>query len=413
MTDSTAARKPKGRSRKPRREPTRSLVRRPILWVHLWTSLLVGLFVLVITLSETALVFRDQTDRLIFYPEMYRETPGAFTTSIEEAFGIAEREYPDMQVDGIYVPEVMSGVYGVDMFDDQGSHAFATIDPATGEVLGESGDAYTEGFNGFMTKLHFYLFAGDIGLTDEIGLKVVSIVGIALLVMLVTGVYLWWPGLRRWVSGFRVRWRGDRYARNYDYHKVIGIITVPVLALIALTGVTFGFHETSRSVWYAITFTDPPPEYPASPPKVEANGQERLSLDEFAARVASQTDAEPVYLYYLTAKEDEAVEAGLSAGWDPWAGFNGYDGNVYTYADPYTGEVVWKHDPRELPLAARIFENWLFPLHVGSFGRMPVRILWALVGLAPTVLAVTGLTMWLLKRRANRRRRRTRGAAIS
>jgi uncharacterized iron-regulated membrane protein len=344
---------------------------------------------------------------------MYRETPGASTTSMEEARGIAEREYPDMRVDGVTAPEVMSGVYHVDMIDEEGSYAYATIDPATGEVLGVRGDAYAEGFNGFLTKLHFYLFAGDIGLTDEIGLKLVSIVGIALLVMLVTGVYLWWPGLRRWAAGFRVRWRGDRYSRNHDYHKVIGILTVPLLALIALTGVTFGFHETSRSVWYAVTFTDPPPAFPETTPQVEPAGRERLNLDELAGLVESRTNAEHTGFYELSGARDEAVYASLTAGWDPYAGFNGYDGNVYVYADPYTGEVLWKQDPRELPLSARIFEGWIFPLHTGSFGRLPARILWAFVGLTPTVLAVTGLTMWLLKRQANRRRRRRRGAAIS
>lgn len=130
-------------------------------------------------------------------------------------------------------------------------------------MLGQRGDAYADGFNGFLTKVHFYLFAGGIELTDETGIKLVSVVGIALLVMLATGVYLWWPGLRRWAASFRVRWRGDRYSRNYDYHKVVGIVVMPLLALIALTGVTFGFHETSRSVWYAITLTDPRPRSPS------------------------------------------------------------------------------------------------------------------------------------------------------
>ena len=415
MTDSTAARKREREGRKPRgprKKPLSSRFRRVILWVHLWTNLVVGLFVLIVTLSGTALVFRDQTDRLIFYPEMYRESAGASTTDIQEAREVVARAYPEMKVDAIAVPEVMSGVYQVEMLAKDGSYAAATVDPATGEVLGERGDMYAEGFNGFLTKVHFYLFAGEVGLTDELGMKLVSIVGIALLVMLVTGVYLWWLGLRLWASEFRVRWRGDRYSRNYDYHKVVGIFAVPVLALIALTGVTFGFYETSRSLWYAVTFTDPPPAFPASTPKVEAAGREPLPLDELAASVETRTDAEHTRFYELMGEGNEAVYVTLAAGWDPYAGFNGYDGNLYGYADPYTGALVWKHDPRELPLAARIFDGWVFPLHTGSFGRMPVRILWALVGLTPTILAVTGLTMWLLKRRASRRRQnRTRTAA--
>jgi uncharacterized iron-regulated membrane protein len=337
-----------------------------VLWIHLWTSMVVGLFVIAVTLSGTPLVFRDQTDRLIFFPEMYRETPGPSTTNIQEAREIAEREYPGMQVDGIVVPGVMSGVYQVDMLAADGSYASVTIDPATAKVLGDRGDAYAEGFNGFLSKVHFYLLAGEVGLTDEVGLKIVSAVGLALLVVLLTGVYLWWPGMRRWVVGFRVRWRGDRYARNHDYHKVVGIIAVPILALIALTGAVFGFYETSRSVWYVITFTDPPPEYPAASPEVEAGGREPLSLDELAGRVEARTDARLTSYYELIGPENEAVYVSLTAGYDPLAGFNGYDGNVYGYADPYTGEMLWEHDPRELPIAARVFDGWVFPLHAGS-----------------------------------------------
>lgn len=388
----------------------RSRVRKVILWVHLWTSLVVGVFVLAVTLSGTALVFRDYTERYVFYPEFYRETPGE--TSIEDAYGAVEEAYPGMRAEFVVLPEVAGGVYQAELVGEDGSYAYATVDPGTGEVLGDKGDPYKDGFNGWMSRLHFYMFAGEIGLSDEAGIKVVGVVGVTLLVVLATGVYLWWPGLRRWAAGLRVRLRGDRYARNHDYHKVVGIVTVPVLALIALTGATFGFHETSRSVWYAITFTDPPPEYPETPPKVEPGDGGRLTLDALAARVAERTGAEPTWIG-VPEKEDEAALVYLSAPWDPYAGYNAYDGNVATYADPYTGEVLWKQDPREMPLAAKAFELWLFPAHVGSFGRLPVRILWAIVGLAPTVLAVTGLTMWLLKRRAARRRRNRRARAIS
>jgi uncharacterized iron-regulated membrane protein len=270
-------------------------------------------------------------------------------------------------------------------------------------LLGDRGDPYKEGFNGLMFDLHVYLLSGEIGLTDEIGIKIVGAVGIALFIILLTGVYLWWPGLRRWASGFKVRFRRERYVRNNDYHKVVGIVAVPVLALIALTGVAFGFHETSKSVWYAVTFTEPPPEFPEEPPEAEPTGTPPLTLDELADRAAAVTDATPTRIHPPKG-ETGTVQVALSTSYDPQAGYDGVDGNVNVWVNPYTGEVALERDPREMPLAAKIFENWLFPLHVGSFGRTPVHVLYALVGLAPLVLAITGLTMWLLKRASRRRK---------
>ncbi len=84
-------------STKLRKVATRSRTRRVILWIHLWLSLAVGVFILAIALSGTALVFHAQTDRLIFYPELYRET--SRTTAVEET-------YPDRRVSGLTLPRL-------------------------------------------------------------------------------------------------------------------------------------------------------------------------------------------------------------------------------------------------------------------------------------------------------------------
>lgn len=252
-----------------------------------------------------------------------------------------------------------------------------------------------------MFDLHVFLLSEELGLTDEIGIKIVGFVGITLFVILFTGVYLWWPELRRWTVGFKARLRRGRYIRNYDYHKVVGIAVLPILALITLTGVSMAFHETAGNVWYAATFTEPPSEYPEEPPAVEQPAEPRLSLDEVAARAAAETGATPTR---IRPPKDETgtAQVALSTTYDPQSGYDGADGNVNVWMDPYTGEVALERDPRDMPLGAKIFEVWLLPLHASSFGGTLAQVLWALVGLAPLVLAITGLTMWLLQRAARR-----------
>lgn len=43
--------------------------------------------------------------------------------------------------------------------------------------------------------------------------------------------------------------------------------------------------------------------------------------------------------------------------------------------------------------------NAFAPMHYGTFGGLPTRILYVFVGLSPTVLFITGLTMYRLRRR--------------
>lgn len=54
----------------------------------------------------------------------------------------------------------------------------------------------------YLFDLHYAL------LLEETGSIIGGTVGVALAVMLLTGCYLWWPDLKKWVMGFKGRWSG-------------------------------------------------------------------------------------------------------------------------------------------------------------------------------------------------------------
>ena len=43
--------------------------------------------------------------------------------------------------------------------------------------------------------------------------------------------------------------------------------------------------------------------------------------------------------------------------------------------------------------------NSFTPIHYGTFGGLPTRILYIFVGLSPTILLITGFTMWRLRKK--------------
>jgi uncharacterized iron-regulated membrane protein len=45
------------------------------------------------------------------------------------------------------------------------------------------------------------------------------------------------------------------------------------------------------------------------------------------------------------------------------------------------------------------FLTALAPIHYGQFGGLPIKIAWALLGLTPTLLFVSGLIAWNLPRK--------------
>lgn len=66
--------------------------------------------------------------------------------------------------------------------------------------------------------------------------------------------------------------------------------------------------------------------------------------------------------------------------------------------DPHNGAKLSAFDIREAGFGPRLLDSFR-RLHFGDFGGLPSRIFYAVVGLAPLVLAVTGLTLWAMRRR--------------
>jgi uncharacterized iron-regulated membrane protein len=90
------------------------------------------------------------------------------------------------------------------------------------------------------------------------------------------------------------------------------------------------------------------------------------------------------------------------------AGGEGREYEDTVYFNPYTGEhlATWRYGVNES------LGDWLIwlqiPLHFGTSWGLTVKIIWALAGLAPPLLATTGLVMYwnrVLRHRLKRLRR--------
>lgn len=371
-------------------------LRQSIAWVHRWVSLILGLFLIVVTLSGTALVFRPEIDRAL-YPNLYKSTPG--TPSWEKIGEAAMKAYPGHTISYITHPSDADIAYEVILTGDSDLSVY--VDPGTNKVLGAHDPANT--LMGWFETLHLELFLGETGTFVE------GILGLFLLFLLITGVYLWWPGIKKWILGWTVRWNRGWYIRHYDLHKVIGILTFPLLLLITLTGVAFCLYTQAETIWDTLTGTQAI-SYEASvtPPKENAP---IVSLDVMANAARQATSGGIPTQVVLPEEPTSSAMVWVSVDYDPYVS-SGFDGQVPVYIDQYTGSVIRVDDPADTSLASQIFYNWFLALHIGSYGRTPVRILYVIVGLAPTVLGITGLCTWLIKRSLRKKQQQLRALRL-
>jgi len=67
--------------------------------------------------------------------------------------------------------------------------------------------------------------------------------------------------------------------------------------------------------------------------------------------------------------------------------------------DAQTGEFAGL---REMPWYVKML-SLSQPLHFGDYGGLPLKILWALLDIATIVVLVSGLYLWIARRRSSRR----------
>ncbi|MEH1980940.1 MAG: PepSY-associated TM helix domain-containing protein [Nostoc sp.] len=85
-----------------------------------------------------------------------------------------------------------------------------------------------------------------------------------------------WPGWRRLISGFKIKWNAHPKRVNFDVHKVAGVVSAVFLVFTFFTGFCWSFSEFIKPMIYAATFSKQQP----TPVSVPISGKSALGLKE-------------------------------------------------------------------------------------------------------------------------------------
>lgn len=356
--------------------PQNAWLRRALFQVHLWTGIAVGVYLVVVCVTGAALVFRIHFQRATF-PHLFTPTPGPPV----DAATILERlqqAFPQDRISGIDAP---TSARPTTLAYVMRGERFLTIliDPATGRVLGELPE---RSWVRTLQDLHFDLLGGRAGrMVNGAG-------GVLLLVLCLTGMVIWWPGIATWRRGFTVDVRRGWRRVNWELHSAVGIWSVALIAMWALTGIYFAFPSQFRTVVNAMSpltvATTPSSDatragVAARPTWRELIVRARLSVPgQYVQRVVlPSSDTAPFLVMFSAVRPAPAGREQLTP----------------VYLDQYTGGVL-ATSSLQTRSAGDVVMDWVAPLHVGSFGGVGVRVAWLVLGLAPPLLFATGFIMW-------------------
>ncbi|MGJ3243273.1 MAG: PepSY-associated TM helix domain-containing protein [Opitutales bacterium] len=359
--------------------------------IHLGLSLVLGVLLVLIAVSGSLLVFRDEIQRRM---PAINQWDGQADIGFQRAQQLAREARPDYRLQILWFPTEARPYYQAGYFKEgEGYTGYRYWDPATGEPVEPPGQNLFD----WLTTFHTSLYLGSFGV------ELVRWSTLLFTLLLATGLLLWWPGrdVRRW---FRIRKNGRAFTR--DLHSVVGALALPVLLVMTVTGVVLGFPASASRAVYWITGSEKetradgrqPYEVPS---QVPAMPQERAASESLLAK-ARAIAPEDAFFFYITypVAPDENRQVRMQRGYEPYP-----FGLVYRYYfDQYSGELLAQELPDATP-ADRFLNHWNSRLHFGTFAGWPGLLLWFFVPLAVPLLAWTGVCLWLRRRKRRQRQR--------
>jgi uncharacterized iron-regulated membrane protein len=359
-------------------------LRRFWLDVHLWIG--AGLLIALIPLSVTGsiLVWHDQLDRAL-YAERYEITGISASRPVEDYAAAAQAAFAGRaQLTQVRLPQkpgdpvvAVGRIKGKPGPGGRPRTLNAWIDPPTARVLDTAEVA--KGFTMVMHRVHGSL------LIPEVGRKVVGWLGWAMFVSCATGLWLWWPRHAGFLKG--LRWHRGA-STLFNLHHLVGFWVCIPLAVLSLTGVYISFPQTSRALF----------GLPQQPPRQQGPGrfppplpQTKLTLAQAVAVARAEAPGAAVAEVNVpTRGKDPTWRVGLKAP--------GAERPRTIHVVDATGQVKTGRGDREGG-PGRGGPDQISPLMRRVHDGNEMGFVWQLIifvgGLAPALLGVTGVVMWL------------------
>lgn len=362
------------------------MVTRPLKgWylVHKWTSLVCTLFMLVLFVTGLPLIFHEEIDRALGYRASVppvSEAKAADRVSVDAIVAKARQRRPEEAVQFLVREPSQPELWFVRMgetVDAPEASSFFTYDARTGGFL----NAYPLGRGPMeiILRLHVDLFAG------LPGTLFLGFMGLLLLASLVSGVALYGPYMRRLAFG-TIRRRKPRL-RWLDLHNLLGMVTLVWVLVVGATGVINTLSVPIFSQWQATQLAELTNRYQAADP-----GEDRVSPQKALAAARQATPEKQ--LSFMAFPGNGFTSPGHYMAF--MQGTSALTAQLLTpvMIDGESGEVT---ATRELPwyVSALLLSQ---PLHFGTYGGLPLKILWGLLDLFAIVVLVTGLILWAGRR---------------
>ncbi|GAB4255910.1 MAG: PepSY-associated TM helix domain-containing protein [Methylomicrobium sp.] len=356
--------------------------------VHLYLALSVGLWFVLIGLTGSLSIYREQVDVLL-NPSLAVENPPAARLSLDRILASVKAAHPDRHGPWtLEMPETANGMITAwyekpsETTGEWYAPLMVSINPYNGEVVASRFWGRT--LTTWVLDLHTQLLAG----AD--GWRAVGYFGIVFCVSVITGLYLSWPWLRRWPAHCSLRLDQGMTRMAFDLHHWLGFFGALLLPMLILTGIHLSFPDKLEALTGAAGMghgdNGPPIRSTSVPNNRPVTLEEAVLLargpfpDAELRRITTPAGANAIYRVDLRQRGEINRKHPLTTVW----------------IDRWSGHIKAARDPYEFTIGQRITTS-LWPIHTGEAFGGAGRLVGFVAGGLPLLLYLSGLFVWLRK----------------
>jgi uncharacterized iron-regulated membrane protein len=221
------------------RRPQGVWARKALFQIHLWSGLGVGLYLLIISVSGSFLVFRTELHKMFTRPPVTVAATGE-PLSEEQLKAAALRSFPDYKITNIWPAKKPDQPVEI-WLNRSGSAVHHIFDPYTGKDLGPPDPAMIRLII-WSVSLHDDLLYGENG-------RAANGVGAILLTALCfTGLVIWWPGISSWRRSLSVDLKSNWKLFNWNLHNAVGFWSFLLVLMWGISGVYLAFPNAFQNI---------------------------------------------------------------------------------------------------------------------------------------------------------------------
>lgn len=362
--------------------------------IHLWLSIPVGIILSIICFSGAALVFEKEITQAC-KPHLYKvsvpEGNAAALPPSQLIARIKEQTADSLKLTSLQYSGKADEAATV-TFKNAGRKSLS-VNPYTGEVNGWiEGNAFFQ----TMRKLHRWLLnpPPQKG-ASSVGKMIVGISTLLMVVILVSGLVIWWPRTRKALNNrLKVSCRKGWRRFWYDSHVALGFYSTLFLLIMALTGLTwsFGWYRSFAYGLFGGNTSKQAQTHGTSLPQKENDAHAKKGgkkQTDYTAWDKAIQEVQTKYTGYtslrIEAQKIQVIQGQQLRRTDTLK-FN-----------PKSGEITGTTTYAEVPRVQKL-KSWFYAFHTGSWGGIYTKILYFLAAFIGGVLPLSGYYLWLKKK---------------